>query len=184
MKSHDILLLLKLISLDGSESPSHNYKLRELGTSLGIGKSTIATSLKRCHAVNLVRDNHVNRSNLLEFITYALRYVFPPKLGTLTRGIATGIYTFPQAFPQGSRLLTAGEFISVWPCYDGQHTGLSLEPLYKTVPHAILIDRLLYELLICVDSIRMGRARERNFATAHLKKVFDLLPKCKYKKPY
>lgn len=172
MKSHDILLLLKLMS-------SSHYTLRGLGSSLGLAKSTIATSLKRCHAIGFIQNNHINRSNLLEFIVYALRYVFPAKLGTLTRGIATCIH----AFPQGSRLFSAGDLIYVWPYAQGQYTGLSVEPLYKTVPHAILTDRLLYELLICVDSIRMGRARERNLAVSQLKKCFDLIPKRSYKDP-
>jgi len=172
MKSHDILLLLKLISLDRSSAPSNHYTVRALGAYLGLAKSTIATSLKRCHRLDFLTDNQVNRSNLLEFIIYALRYVFPAKRGTLARGVATGIHTLA-----GSHLLSAGDLIYVWPYARGHYTGLSIEPLYKTVPHAALTDRLLYELLICVDSIRMGNARERNLATAHLKKAFELLSK-------
>ena len=178
MKGHDILLLLKLMSLDGSLSYPNHYTLRELGSSLGLAKSTIATSLKRCHAIGFIQNNQINRTNLLEFIVYALRYVFPAKLGTLTRGVATCLHTL-----QGSRLFSDGELIYVWPYALGKYTGLSIEPLYKTVPHAVLTDQLLYELLICVDSIRMGKARERNFAIAHLKKSFELIPKCKYKNP-
>jgi hypothetical protein len=40
--------------------------------------------------------------------------------------------------------------------------------LYKSVPHAVLRDPALYELLALVDAIRDGRARERNLAERDL----------------
>lgn len=176
MKSHDILILLKLLSLDGSPSSAKHYTFRALGASLGLSPSAVSNSLKNSYSIGLLQDNKINRKNLLEFIIYALRYVFPAKLGTLTRGIATCIHTL-----RGSGLLSAGDLIYVWPCQYAKRTGLSFEPLYKTVPQAIETDLLLYELLICVDSIRIGRARERNFAISHLKKSFSIIPICRYR---
>src|SRR5262249_33796620 len=56
----------------------------------------------------------------------------------------------------------------VWPWPKGDIRGVALKPLYKTAPVAALRDPLLYELLALVDSIRNGRARERNVAEREL----------------
>ena len=50
------------------------------------------------------------------------------------------------------------------PYPEGQHRGVSLEPLYKTAPAAALRDPGFYEMLALIDAIREGRARERKLA--------------------
>ena len=47
---------------------------------------------------------------------------------------------------------------------EGEHRGLALEPLYRSVPQALSKhpDQPFYELLVLVDAIRAGRVRERN----------------------
>ena len=56
----------------------------------------------------------------------------------------------------------------MWPSPDGEHRGVSLEPLYRTVPIAARRDARLYEILALVDAIRDGRAREKRLAEKHL----------------
>jgi hypothetical protein len=56
----------------------------------------------------------------------------------------------------------------VWPSPDGEHRGVSLEPLYKTVPIAARRDPILYEILALLDALRDGRAREKRFAEKQL----------------
>ena len=47
--------------------------------------------------------------------------------------------------------------------------GYEFSSLYKTVPKAALKDNRFYELLAIVDTIRDGRAREREIAIKELK---------------
>ena len=47
---------------------------------------------------------------------------------------------------------------------------MAFSPLYKLAPGAAREDQKLYELLVLVDAIRGGRARERKLATRELEK--------------
>jgi hypothetical protein len=47
---------------------------------------------------------------------------------------------------------------------------MAFSPLYKLAPGAAREDERLYELLVLVDAIRGGRARERELAIRELKK--------------
>lgn len=52
----------------------------------------------------------------------------------------------------------------------GVPTAHAEPPLYKAAPSAIKADPKHYELLVLVDEIRGGRARERNYAINEMKK--------------
>jgi len=82
----------------------------------------------------------------------------------VTRGVATSY----AAEPLKSEIASSNDLPPVWPWPDGETRGVSLEPLYKSVPHAALRDPVLYQLLALVDAIRDGRARERNLAERDL----------------
>ena len=58
----------------------------------------------------------------------------------------------------------------VWPFAEGNTRGYAFLPLYKTVPKAAKEDERFYELLVLVDAIRGGRARERQLAIQELRK--------------
>jgi hypothetical protein len=107
-----------------------------------------------------------NMANLEEFLVHGLRYVFAPTLGELTRGIPTG----HAAPPLLAKFAAAGEPPPVWPDAAGEIRGQSFSPLYKLAPRAAKMDSALYELLVLVDAIRGGRARERAFAIKELKR--------------
>jgi len=59
---------------------------------------------------------------------------------------------------------------SPWPDPMGETRGSSFSPLYKSVPKAARNDKALYELLVLVDAIRGGRARERELAIKEIKR--------------
>lgn len=99
-------------------------------------------------------------SSIIEFLVHGCRYVFPPVRGTLVRGIPTAAFAPVLA----ERLSTTSEYPDVWPDGCGKSSGLSLEPIHRSVPLAVRRDPLLYELLALVDSIRLGRARESGVA--------------------
>jgi len=71
--------------------------------------------------------------------------------------------------------LGQGDSIPVWPCAEGQDKGYSVQPLYKSVPHAVSQDAILYDLLAIVDVLRSGNARDSLVAVKTLKKYLDEL---------
>ncbi len=209
IKSQDLLILLKVVSLTSSVPDSiplrtkgwqdwraqydpefseldrpathsrlmsdsadreRHFSVRALAASTGVSKSQVSLSLQRCYDVGLALESRdglpvqVNQRGLCEFLVYGVRYVFPTKLGAMTRGIATG-----AAAPVfAGKLFTAGETVPVWSYALGNTKGQSVEPLTKSVPQAVQNDVMLYALLALVDSLRIGGARERGLAENHL----------------
>lgn len=174
MKSQDIVILLKLVSLEDQirqgclDEPvsSDPFALRSLEGALGISKTEISGSLRRSIAATLAIKSgdrsKVNRRNLTEFVQHGLKYVFPAKPGAPQRGVATG-FAAPMLVGQ---LVSSGADIYVWPHAAGGQRGSSIMPLFKSVPDAALKDARLYELLALVDAIRLGNQREANLAQA------------------
>lgn len=172
MKSQDIVIMLKLVSLedqikhgqlDGS-TISDPFALRNLEGELGISKTEISASIRRSIASNLAIKSSdrakVNRRNLIEFVQHGLKYVFPAKPGAPQRGVATG---FAAPMLEG-KLVSSGADVYIWPHPEGSRRGLSIAPLFKSVPDAALKDPRLYELLALIDAIRTGNQRETSLA--------------------
>lgn len=171
MKSQDIVILLKLISLENRMKTDFDYPssgnpfaVRNLGDELGISKTEVSASFGRSMSNGLAAkiDGRVtpNRRNLCEFIIHGLKYVFPAEIGAPQRGMPTG---FAAPMLQG-RIISAGSEFHVWPWAEGEKRGTSIEPLFKSVPNAAEIDEQLYRYLALIDAIRMGRKREENLA--------------------
>lgn len=149
------------------------FSLRSLENVLDISKSEISNSLRRSIESGLAIDNHhtgrpsPNRRGLRDFIVHGLKYVFPVKAMQMTRGM-------PTAF--GAPILqnlvqSAGNLLYVWPDFESSDMGLSIEPLFKTVPEACRYDNYLYGCLALVDAIRTGNPRESNIAIDAIDRV-------------
>ncbi len=183
MKSQDIVILLKLVSLQQGDQSNGEYRggyeddidlipfddrysVRGLAAALGISKSEVSASINRSIAVGMAihdRNNSqpkANRRAILEFISHGIKYVFPAKPAEIARGVPTAF----AAPVLESELLSAGEFIYVWPDAKGKDKGQSIEPLFKSVPMAIKEAPRLYEYLALVDAIRLGNPRESKIA--------------------
>jgi hypothetical protein len=164
LKPQDIFVLLKLVVMG-----SRPWSYAILAVELGMSPSQTHSALKRTLAANLtVRqgENIVPHfRNLEEFLIHGLKYVFWAEQGEMTRGMPTA-----YAAPPLAELLvsTATEPPPVWPDPDGEVRGIAFQPLYKQAPQAARTDKNLYELLILVDAVRSGRAREREIATKKL----------------
>jgi hypothetical protein len=163
LKGADILLLLKLSVMDNPLVRS-----KSVAEELDFSESEVAEAIKRSKASQLLHvsdlGKRVNRAGLLEFLVHGFRYVFPIQIGSLTRGIPTGV----SAAPLKSRFIETGAPPFVWPCGEGTVLGISIAPLHKRVPEAALRDPKLYELLALADAARGSRVRERQVAQEEL----------------
>jgi hypothetical protein len=162
MKSQDIIILLKLLLIESTE-----WRFESLAKTLHMSSATIFFALKRAEISGLYHKNTrtVNRTAFLEFLLYGLKYVFPGVLGKLAKGIPTAHSANPLA-----QLIVSESDIYVWKCAFGTVRGQTIEPLYGTIPQLAQEDAVLYELLALIDALRVGKARERQLATALLTK--------------
>ncbi|MCK1341685.1 hypothetical protein IVB38_38340 [Bradyrhizobium sp. 38] len=181
MKSQDVVILLKLVSLEQAKNEgdahlgeaAHNddpYSVRSLESALGISKTEVNASINRSISSGLaVKDRETgqakpNRRNLYNFVVHGLKFVFPAKPGAMTRGIPTAF----AAAPLKNLLLSAGEYIYVWLYAKGKDMGQAVDPLFKSVPQAIQKDDRLYEYLALIDGVRLGNQREAGLAAERL----------------
>jgi hypothetical protein len=157
LKPQDIVILLKLVTL-GNRQWSYNT----LAYDLAMSPSEVHSGIKRAATARLLdsqRNVPIIRS-LLEFLVHGVKYAYPPDRGHLTRGIPTG-YAAP---PLNSLIVHPDEPPPVWSDPEGTVRGYEFSPLYRSVPKAAERDNALYELLVLVDAIRDGRARELELA--------------------
>jgi hypothetical protein len=145
----DIVVLLKLSLAKGDRPP-----YLQLANELHLYPSEVYASIKRARASHFVQGpelkDRLNRS----------------ERGAMTRGVPTRYASSPlkQHLEQGK------EPPPVWPHAEGSVRGYSYAPLHKNVPKAALADPHLYELLVLVDALRDGKARERELAVKELTK--------------
>ena len=168
LKPQDILVLLKLVVLR-----EKTWSYNKLAFELGMSPAEVHAAAKRLQLAQLgVRKNGrllPDVRNVGEFLACGLRYVFVPEWGEITRGMPT----LSAAPPLRDWRVAESEPVPVWPDPKGEMRGSSFSPLYKSVPEAARADPELYELLVLVDAIRGGRAREREIATRELLQRLD-----------
>jgi hypothetical protein len=152
----DILILLKIISLGEKK-----WFQMDIAEALGISQSEVSKSLQRLKKSWLLAPNTsivIMRENVLEFLRFGVKYIFPQWPGSIVRGIPTA-----HSAPVLNNEILSNENY-VWPYAKGQVKGQSITPLYPTAPKASIDDRKLYELLALIDAIRIGNAREKELA--------------------
>ena len=163
MRPHDIVVLLKIISL------KDRWLNKDLSAGLNISQSEISESLNRSAIAGLISPDKkkVFKSALLKFIEYGLAYVFPAELGAMEKGIPTA-----HSSPVLKDLIVSQENY-VWPYANGNMRGHAIQPLYPNQVYAVLQDEKLYNMLALTDSVRAGKVREKNKAIDLLKNYFD-----------
>ena len=156
LRPQDVLVALKLAL---PWPPGRAWTLLELSQALGLSASGIHGSTNRLRAAGLADPTGRPRSrNLLEFLLHGLKYWIPASLGSPCLGLATG----PSGPPLSVSLVGGVDF--VWPHLDGEAYGPSLAPFHPSVPEAARRDPKLYALLSLVETLRIGRTRERALA--------------------
>jgi len=165
LKPQDVLLLLKLVAM-GKKPWSFN----KIAVELSMSPSEVHAAANRALAAKLAvkQDENIwpNIRNLEDFLLHGIQYVFIPDRGGLNRGMPTAY----ASAPLNAWFVEDKEPPPVWPDPEGNVRGTIFSPLYKSVPKAAKQDPKLYELLVLVDAIRDGRAREKGIAEKELKK--------------
>jgi hypothetical protein len=181
LKPQDIMILLKIMSMMtlSKSNPSETSSQNRLATLLCMSPSEVNAGIKRLVLSRLlgpvfrgkVSDPKITilpiKAACEECLISGVKYFYPVELGSYTRGIATS-----YAAPIFEKLIVLGnDPIPVWPYGEGDRRGLALEPLYRSVPQSLAEnpDPLFYEMLVLIDAIRTGRARERSIAIKLLK---------------
>ena len=166
LKSQDIVVLLKICGYEIDARPSY----ANLASELSMSASEVHSAVKRLKNSKLINvfalKEKPNLTAIEEFLIHGVKYSFPEERGRMTRGIPTSYAAEPL-----NKLINIGdEPIPVWAFAEGNTRGISIIPLYKTVPQAAIKDPILYRRLALVDALRGGRARERNLAEQELRK--------------
>lgn len=166
LKPQDLLSTLKLIA----SGRHHDWRFNELAIELCMSVSETHAGMKRAQRAGFVyvSDNRflVSAHALEEFLLHGVRYVFVPDRGEITRGLPTA----HAAPPLKRHIASNDDPPPVWPTLDGTVRGQAFSPLYKAAPQAAMRDAQLYELLVIVDALRGGRAREKQIATTELQR--------------
>jgi hypothetical protein len=160
MRPQDIVVLLKILTYG-----KKRWTLAEISKALYISLSEVSVTLERNRIAGLVNQSKrkVNVLALRDFLIYGLKYVFPPQVGTSVRGILTAHSASPI-----KEQITTGNDNYVWPYYKGSKRGFSITPLYENIPKFIESDPQLYEYLVIVDTLRIGKTREEEIAIKEL----------------
>ena len=160
MRPQDVVILLKIIA-----NKEQEWFQIPLAEELNMSQSEISESISRSRYARLIAPHgkKVNRIALMEFLQYGLSYVFPQHPGPIVRGFATAHSASPL-----NKMINSSE-LYVWPSGKGDARGQSIIPLYPSVIEAIKRDSELYELLAMVDTLRVGKAREKEIAIKELR---------------
>lgn len=167
MRPQDIAVLLKII-LSNSE-----WMSKGVAEDLFLSPAEVSYSLQRSALAGLVDPSKrkVMRSTFLEFIQFGLPRVFPAIRGSIEIGLPTAF-----SAPIMEKYLMTNQFAEtiVWPYSEGNARGESINPLYPNAVKAALKDQNLYELLVLVDVMRLGKVRDKEIALNLLKEKFNI----------
>lgn len=158
LRPQDVLLVLKRLS-----EPEREWRQSDLANSLGLSQAEVSFANKRLRESELLIDDRIRRVRLARFLIDGVPVVWPAHLGPEVRGIPTA-----WAFvPVGKSAQEGGP---VWPSSEGEMRGPAVEPIYRSVPNCVPKDPTLHRWLAMVDLVRVGAAREREFAREALLK--------------
>lgn len=164
LKPVDIAVLGCLVHSD----LSGDWTQGDVARKLGVAQSTVHHALRALREGGLVRGREPVRQAVFDLMVYAVRYVYPARLGAAARGLATA-----HAGPGLVGALAVAEPY-VWPLEGGGGVGPGVEPLHGSIPAAASRDSKLHELFALVDVFRLGRVRERRLAEESLRSILGL----------
>lgn len=161
MRPQDIVVLLKVATYN-----TDNWMMKDIAEALGISASEVSDSFNRSVIGGLISENKrfLMKGAILEFLKHGLPHVFPVLPGAVVKGMPTA-----HSAPPLSEHIRYNE-VYVWPYAAGTEKGQSIQPLIASVPKACEKDDKLYTLMALTDTLRIGRAREKELAYEEIKK--------------
>lgn len=178
LKPIDLLVGLKILT------SKQDWTQMGIATELCLSSSQVNAAIKQLIEGNLftLRQGKAYPvyAALKEFILFGVTYCFPVKPAELTVGMPTAY----AAEPLKDVIAVGHDPIPVWPYAQGKSRGVALEPLHKNVPKALAQypDPDLHEILVLLDALRIGRAREKGIAQKLLIEKLDELVLVKSKR--
>jgi DNA-binding Lrp family transcriptional regulator len=163
LRPQDVLVLLKLISWR-----ARPWRQIDVASEVGLSQAEVANALERLKKAGLVDESKrkIQKLATSELLIHAIKYIYPAEFGPPSRGMPTAHSSSPL-----SHILVGNDSEPlVWPSSEGKVRGISLYPIYSSVPAAAEKDSELHALLSLVDSLRVGQAREKKLAEEELKK--------------
>lgn len=166
------LLIIDEFLQESKHEFDNQWTYRKLAQHLFISLSETNNAVKRSIAAGLLfqlgsKSIKVNRTVLVNFIRYGAGVSFYTEPGRIVRGIPTS-----YAAPVFKEIFSSSNTTPpVWPCARGTAKGVAINPLFKSVTKAVMIDSWLYQQLALVDIFRIGTAREREQALPFLEQL-------------
>lgn len=166
-----------------AEHPGAPYA--RIAEALGVSTSTAHAAHARLIASGLAHrlagaKTAAARGPLLEFLQYAVQYLFPATFVPKARGIPTGlsapVFVDFSEDPELQDLLIADAPPQVWPSHLGLDVGVGILPLVADAPSIASRDPALYRWLALVDVVRGGDVRARAFARRAFPRLVAALP--------
>lgn len=165
LANQDIVVLLKI-----AVNPNEKWTSNSIASDLGLSPSQVHYSIQRCLKARLMHSVHDQPQPILknveEFMIHAVKYFCIPQNGAPTRGMPT---IWAAAPLKDSFSVDSNSLPPVWPDPEGTVKGYSFQPIHKSAIIGSKNDNTLYEVLVLVDAIRDGSAREKNQAIKILK---------------
>jgi hypothetical protein len=138
-----------------------HFTYAQLSSAVGLAPSQVHASVKALRQSRLLAQDErddlaINRFRLIEFLIHGVPYMFPATVTHPTKGLAT-----VSALDEMKELFLSQRDY-VWPFPGAKDTGVGLVPLHHCVFKAVQNDLTTYRILMAVDAIRIGDARERD----------------------
>lgn len=145
--------------------------LVQLAAELAVAPSQVHASLRRLEIAGLLKPDsrEANPRALGEFVLFGVRYAFPIVRGALTVGVPTAY----SAQPLASEIDAVDVLVWPAPVAPDAVRGFAVSPLYRQAPALAANSPATYHLLTLVDAMRLGEARVRNAARAHLEQALS-----------
>lgn len=144
LRPQDVLLACRLYSLERSRL---EWTYANLAVDVGLSTGESHNAADRCRKARvLAPSGHIDRPILRDLLTVVVPLVYIPTWGPVEKGM-------PTAGPLCA--LMEGNVKHVWAA-EGNVQGVSVTPIYPSVPWACRRDPVVYELMALADSVRVG----------------------------
>ena len=166
MKSHDIVVMCSLLIF---QKKRKDWSYRSLSQLVLLSLSETHASVKRLEesAIYDSMTKSIIQKNALELLVHGVKYMYPAKGGSVTRGVLTA-----HSAPIMQNMISSSDDNNyIWAYALGKSRGMSVKPLSKDVPKITEQNPEMYDILALVDCLRVGKVREKEIAENLLKEL-------------